>query len=331
MSRYSFSRQVLGRRGFTLVELLVVIAIIGVLVALLLPAVQAAREASRRMKCQNNLRQIGLSLHNFESSRGALPEASIDEDANAPAAQPFPATQGTRPVRSIHFLLLAYLEQTGLQNQVDVNTDWRSLSNRTLAATPIPAYLCPSVGLPSRTRSFTAAAANGGGNLTGYVADYIVFARMGAQLNTATLLSSLNAGWSAALRPNVTTRMAQITDGTSNTLTFMEAAGGPQLYRLGRPVTGTTGSTQMWADHRNWSAFDGTDPTTGITDTTSATRAARTMAVNGTNDSEPFSLHPSGANVLRADSSIVFLKSNVSIGIVAALITREEGELLPEY
>jgi hypothetical protein len=268
---------------------------------------------------------------NFENTRGALPEATLDDDADAPSTQPFPAPLGNRAVRSVHFLLLAYLEQTGLQSSVDVNTDWRTLANRPLAASPIPAYLCPSVGTPSRTRNFAAAAASGGGNVVGYVTDYLVFARIGAQLNTNTLLGSLDAGWSAALRPNITTRLAQITDGTSNTVTFIEAAGGPQLFRLGKPVSGTTASTQMWADHRNWSAFDGCDPTTGMTDTTSATKAQRTLAINGTNDSEPFSLHPGGVHASRADGSVVFLKSNISIGIVAALITREQGELLPEY
>src|SRR5262249_33161804 len=117
-----------------------------------------------------------------------------------------------------------------------------------------------------------------------------------------------------------------------NTLTFMECAGGPQTYRLGKPYPAiTTASTQMWADHRNYSTLDGTDPATGITDATTATRPLRTMAINGTNDSEPYSLHPTGVNVLRADGSVVFLKNGVSIGIVAALITRESGELLPDY
>src|SRR5205085_2302246 len=187
--------------------------------------------------------------------------------------------------------------------------------------TPIQAYLCPSVGLGSRTRTFTAGASNGGGTLTGSVTDYMVFCRNSSVLNTTTLLSSLNSTWSGALRPNVTTRLAQITDGTSNTATFMECSAGPQLYLLGRPATGTTANTQMWADHRNYSTLDGCNPATGVTDALTSTRSLRTMAINGSNDSEPFSLHPGGINISRADGSVVFLKNNVSIGIVAALIT----------
>ncbi len=323
----------ISNRGFTLVELLVVIAIIGVLVALLLPAVQAAREASRRIKCQNNIRQIGLGLANFESARNTLPEAAIDEDANAPAAQPFLLPQGGRPVRSIHFILLPYIEQNAVFSIVDPNTDWRTIKNRPAAATPIPAYLCPSVGATAgnRFRTFTAGASNGGGTLNGYVSDYMLFVRNASVLNTTTLLSSLNSSWSGALRPNITTRLAQITDGTSNTTTFLECSAGPQLYQLGRPTAGTTPNTQMWADHRNYSVLDGTNPANGVTDGLAANRSVRTLAINGTNDSEPFSLHPGGINILKADGSVYFLKNSVSLGIVAALITREEGELLPEY
>jgi prepilin-type N-terminal cleavage/methylation domain-containing protein len=319
------------RRAFTLVELLVVIAIIGVLVALLLPAVQAARESARRTKCQNNLRQIGLALHNHESTKGALPEASIDLDSAAPSTLPFPAPKGDRAPRSVHFLLLPYAEQLNLQVKFDYNADWRQPVNRQLAATPIPMYVCPTVPVANRTRSFTTEAEYGGGTVTGYVTDYKVFCRVRSTVNTTTMLSSVNSSWSASMRPNILTRLAQITDGTSNTLAFMESTAGPQLFRLGKPVAGTTANTQNWADHRNYDIFDGTNPANGISDDTTATRPLRTLAINGTNDAEPYSLHPAGINALRADCSVAFLKNTVSIGIVAALITRDQGELLPEY
>jgi prepilin-type N-terminal cleavage/methylation domain-containing protein/prepilin-type processing-associated H-X9-DG protein len=320
------------REAFTLVELLVVIAIIGVLVALLLPAVQAAREASRRAKCQNNLRQVGLALLNHESVKGALPEAAIDLDSAAPSTLPFPAPRGNRAPRSVHFTLLPFAEQLNLQVQFDPNVDWRMPVNRQLAATPIPMYVCPTVAVASRTRSFTTEAEFGGGTVTGYVTDYKVFCRVRSTVNTATLLTTtVNSSWSASMRPNILTRLAQVTDGTSNTLAFLESTAGPQVYRLGRPVQGMTANTQNWCDHRNYDIFDGTDPATGLSDDTATTRPQRTMAINGTNDAEPYSLHPGMINILRADGSVGILKSSVSIGVVAALITRDNGELLPEY
>ncbi len=214
-----------------------------------------------------------------------------------------------------------------------MNTDWRTLANRSLAATPVQAYLCPSVGTTGNTRirTFTVAGVNGGGTVNGYSSDYMAFCRNSSTINTTTFLSSLDAGWTGTLRPNVTTRIAQITDGTSNTEVFMECSAGPQLYRLGRPVGGTTSNTQMWADHRNYSTLNGSNPATGVSDDNTSTRSVRTLAINGNNDSEPFSLHPQGINMLRADGSVYFLKNTVSVGLVAALITRDQGELLPEY
>jgi prepilin-type N-terminal cleavage/methylation domain-containing protein/prepilin-type processing-associated H-X9-DG protein len=321
------------RKAFTLIELLVVIAIIAVLIGLLVPAVQKVREAANRLKCMNHLKQLGLAMHNYESAMGGLPPAAIDFDGNAPSTLPFPAPMGGRPARSLHFILLPYIEQENLRTKFDYTKDWRELVNRPLVASPIPIYVCPSAGDPARPRSFGAPALYGGGTVTGNVTDYKVFARTRSTINTATLLSAgVNSSWSAALRPNVATPLASITDGTSNTVALFESGGGPQLYRLGRPVAGTTtANTQMWADHRNYDIFDGTNPATGLSDDTAATRPQRTLAINGTNDGEPYAFHPGGMNVLRCDGSVTFLERGITVGVVAALITRNNGEVLPPY
>jgi prepilin-type N-terminal cleavage/methylation domain-containing protein/prepilin-type processing-associated H-X9-DG protein len=321
------------RGAFTLIELLVVIAIIAVLIGLLLPAVQKVREAANRMSCQNHLRQIGLAIHNYENSMGGLPAAAIDFDSNAPATLPFPAPMGDRKARSLHFMLLPYIEQSNIQFRFDPNLDWRELVHRPLVRSAIPIYVCPSAGDKARTRSFGAPAQYGGGTVIGNVSDYKVFARNHSSINTTTLLSPrVNSGWSAALRPNIDTPFSAISDGTSNTAALFESAGGPQTYRLGRLFsTENTAATQMWADHRNYDIFNGTDPATGESGTDPATTPLRTLAINGTNDSEPYGSHPGGLNFLRCDGSVTFLRQQTSIGIVAALITRGNGEVLPEY
>jgi prepilin-type N-terminal cleavage/methylation domain-containing protein len=132
MTRMSMSEQ---RRGFTLVELLVVIAIIGILVALLLPAVQSAREAARRTQCINNLKQIGLAIHNFHDSRQWLPPTHT---GGAPPNDKY----GTWFV-----VILPYLEQQALYDQFDLTVPWDQGNNPTAAAlrgASLPGYLCPT-------------------------------------------------------------------------------------------------------------------------------------------------------------------------------------------
>jgi prepilin-type N-terminal cleavage/methylation domain-containing protein/prepilin-type processing-associated H-X9-DG protein len=321
------------RRGFTLIELLVVIAIIAVLIGLLLPAVQKVREAASRAKCQNHLRQMALACHNYEGANGGLPPAAIDFDANAPSTLPFPVPMGNRVARSLHFMLLPYIEQSNIQVRFDTTKDWRELVNRPIVASPIPIYVCPSAGDPVRTRSFGAPSQYGGGTVTGNVSDYKVFARDRSSINTTTLLSpTVNSSWSAALRPNIDTPIRAIADGTSNTVLLFESAGGPDLWQLGALQNGqTTANTQMWADHRNYDIFDGTNPSTGESDDATATRPQRTQAINGTNDGEPYSLHSGGMNIVRADGSVTFIRQSITVGIVAALVTRDHGEVLPDY
>ncbi len=151
MERVSLVR----RPAFTLVELLVVIAIIGILVGLLLPAVQAAREAARRMQCSNNMRQIGLSLYNFESARKKMPPASVQFTGTAAiTVQPDllefrkDGTAGNLPAHFARqcFLtsVLPFLEQSNIRNLYNTRLDWYDPANRPASSTVIPTFLCPS-------------------------------------------------------------------------------------------------------------------------------------------------------------------------------------------
>ncbi len=157
-------RSIRKRHAFTLVELLVVIAIIGILVGLLLPAVQAAREAARRMQCSNNLKQIGLSIHNYEGTYKRFPNGSVDDDPKEVAPRRL-WEAGKHRKGTVLVKLLPYVEQSALYNSIDFNLDVElQLNAQAPFNTPgridmrnvlMSVYRCPSDGTSSRVSAIS--------------------------------------------------------------------------------------------------------------------------------------------------------------------------------
>ncbi len=250
-----------ARGGFTLVELLVVIAIIGILVGLLLPAVQAAREAARRMQCSNNLKQQGLALHNFHDAYKRFPPGSLGIVAAPPANgnNSWPAHQNIGTL----FFLLPYIEQSAIYNNVSagLNVDingfplnsypatpsppiqpyWANQAAWTAAQIKIPAYVCPSADPFNNTNTFACTFTNGLTVTGAYFASNMP--NLG-RTNYAPTCGGIGeahtnpAGWgrySGLFWPRSKKRMADCVDGTSNTMAFGEVLGdriatGPMLY-----------------------------------------------------------------------------------------------------
>lgn len=327
----SFHLQIkrIKKKGFTLVELLVVIAIIGVMVGLLLPAVQAAREAARRMSCSNNLKQIGLAFHNYESTFKTLPAAW----ANYPSA-PVPNLQG------VGVALLSFMEQTALAEQYTMTVAAVNeagpvgQANVAVISTPIATFVCPS-SPGGIDRIYDGSIAG----LTWRAApsDYSVTTGVRgvyANLAYANFPGGSGGNRNGALRAVGTVRhdnrMAAITDGTSNTFLMGERTGGNKVYSgmqevaVPAAVIGAHGGG--WGDFlvgEHWIKGSVRNPGFPSTD--------GPCAINCTNlRSTGFhSFHPGGCHFLMADASVQFVSDSVAPLILAARITRAKGEVIP--
>ena len=286
-----FAQDCRARRAFTLVELLVVIAIIGVLIALLLPAVQAAREAGRKMSCQNNLKQIGVAIHNYENTHGAFPPSRVSS----------PRKHSWTP------MALPFCEQAALAQQYRKDKDWNDAANRTVIQTPVALFRCPST--PERSEDPISGAGFGDyGSLNEVKFDF--YESNGIK----------NPGQTGGvLLKSVSIKHSWIIDGLSNTIMIGEDAGRPDLWRRGVQVPDRrTNDGNGWADPNCGFSLSGT--------TLDGVLAGGPCVVNCSNDSELYSFHNGGVNTCFADGSVHFITEQIKPDVLAALITRAGKE-----
>ena len=324
LTQFASSGARTSRTGFTLIELLVVIAIIAVLISLLLPAVQAAREAARRMQCANNMKQMGLALHNFESANGFFAPAAVDDVFPKLNINVGTLVTGKLVEHGWAILLLPFAEQANLANSYNLTLDCRDRGNSTVLLTNLSLMMCPST--PNSPRIDT----HNSGGFKGWQA---VAGDYGP--NNGVQKTLIDAGFVApgtyagVMQANVVRTVAEILDGTSNTEVIAECAGRPDLWRRGNKFTASNpvgSSPRVRTSGAGWADRDSPYGLHGFTmDGTSNPGPCHT---NCTNANEVFSFHPGGANNLFADGSVHFIKESAAIQVYANLISRAGGEIV---
>ena len=319
-------------RGFTLVELLVVIAIIGILVSLLLPAVQAAREAARRMQCGNNLKQLSLALHNYHDTYRTLPMSRITSGLSRHGFAAF---------------TLPFIEQGPLYDIYNFNVRWSDPLNYPATSQEIPTWNCPSAP-GSRLR---ATAADEGNhvlqpNLPPFpnrfgLADYSSTNEIRRSFylsNNLPLPPGILRAVPGAMERNVANGFRDITDGLSNTMLLAERAGRPTRYQANKISMGVVVPDGWgWADFDNISgSLNGSSMDGTLTNRTSGSAPYNSTihgpcAMNCTNQSEYYAWHPGGIQISLCDGSVRFLAETIAPQTLAAVVTRATGEVVGDY
>lgn len=294
-----------SRGGFTLIELLVVIAIIAVLISLLLPAVQSAREAARRAQCVNNLKQLGLALHNYHDIHGRFAPGSIQVTwpNGYSYRQPFVTS------------LLPFLEQGNLANTFNFNLAFQENANNTARAARVNVFDCPS----DEKIVFT----NNGGVVSDVKGSYGV--NWGQNTYADQILQ-------APFALNYGASLAELTDGTSNTFLMAELIQTP--HPAGQPVDTIDRRGRVWSDQPSSHQISTRLAPNSRQPDYGACWAARQAPCNRNTGNGPNhyiasrSRHPGGVNTLLGDGSVRFTKDTISLTTWKALSSRNGGEVI---
>lgn len=312
-----------SRKGFTLVELLVVIAIIGVLIALLLPAVQSARESGRKVSCQNRMKQLGLAMLNYESTHqhfpagllprkdGSAPDEAMDQPAFAWGALILPHIEQNEIYDFLSEVSVEFTEpRWWLPNDFSVDVAEKSL----------PVFVCPSDSMGSRNdkRNFFGNHAKSnyvaviGPRLDKELTEVVSLTDIGWDLSqpVATNEERLKLKWPGVLYPNSATELREVTDGTSKTLLLGERDG-----------------------DRGASAWCGTDRYSWMNTQLGCTSADPSYTLNAVVTDDPStwssfgSVHPGGAYFVRVDGSVTFIEDSIDGALYEHLGNKTDGEV----
>lgn len=342
-------KKTMRMRGFTLVELLVVIAIIGILVGLLLPAVQAAREAARRMQCSNNLKQLGLALHNHESTFKYVPAWRREfplTDTYAATGNPFFTVTGD--ARSPHGplgQLLPYLEQNNITNLFDPKKALLDPKNNVppfpgalnipAAMSTVPTFICPSVpDSPSNYGPYFAPLGVPSGtpyNLPR--TDYAPMRGIHSWLAQCVGLPAANTDNAMLGTTNpitkFTVKFGEVTDGLSTTFCFLEIAGKQNVFFMNKNITVQPAFINLNSFYGDWNIarhVRGLNP--AVVPTPAASNGGQGCSViNVFNANNPYSFHTGGIQAVRGDGSVGFFSQSMDNQAFVALMSRNGGEV----
>jgi prepilin-type N-terminal cleavage/methylation domain-containing protein/prepilin-type processing-associated H-X9-DG protein len=335
--------------GFTLIELLVVIAIIAVLIALLLPAVQAAREAARRAGCVNNMKQIGLALHNYHDSMNVFPPgyvSSIDRTVLDACNQDQENQHGVDLGAGWAWgsMILPFLEQQPLYSSINFNLSVAYAQNNTCSLTALNVYLCPSDPGPSVVPVFEDPPdpANPGSFSATHIVDtlsrgnYVGMYGIGEICSQSGALDSPNNNGAGPLGQhagifyrNSPTSVAAVTDGTSNTIMVGERSHNLSYVTwVARSIDGWLGKTSLIEGGTDQFNPSPEECWTQIMGPAGLEDGNRTINNAEAHVEDYWSRHPGGANMLFADGSVHFLKSTINPVPWRAMATRAFGEVV---